>query len=319
MKLVYFGSSSFGVPSLGGIKESSHELCHIFTQPARPTGRGRKKRCTDAARWAQANDTGYTEAADINSDQMAEKISSFGADALVVIAFGQFIKSSILNLFPKGAYNVHGSLLPKYRGAAPVNWAVINGEKETGISIITVVKKMDAGDILACASTPIHPTDTAGTVHDRLAELAPDCLLNELDKIERCEASFTAQDESKATFAPKLSKSQGRIDFGKNAEDVFNMIRGMNPWPGAFGVLRSRNSGNSHRVTVCFAEMADPLDSDLQPGYLDENLNVVCGEGAVKIKTIKPAGKRSMSFEDFVNGRSIKAGDYFVMHDENNI
>jgi methionyl-tRNA formyltransferase len=263
-----------------------------------------------------ANNVGYTEAADINSDQMLEKISSFGASALVVIAFGQFIKDRVLELFDKGAYNVHGSLLPKYRGAAPVNWAVINGEKETGISIITVVKKMDAGDILATASTPIHKTDTAGTVHDRLSKLAPDCLVNELDKIERGEAAFTEQDESKVSFAPKLSKSDGQIDFRQNSVDIFNKIRGMNPWPGAYGVLHSSSADKDHRVMICFAETAKKSNPKLKAGYLDENLNVVCGKGALKIRTIKPAGKRTMSFEDFVNGRSIRTGDYFILQDE---
>ncbi len=174
MKIVFFGSGQIGVPSLGALADSADiELAHIFTQPARQAGRKQKPTPTPVAAWAMDNSVPCTEAENINSPDMIQMVTDCKADLLVVAAFGQKISNEVITLFEKGAINVHASLLPKYRGAAPVNWAVINNETETGVSIITLAEKMDAGSILAQSAIPIAPDDTAPIVSENLAQLAP--------------------------------------------------------------------------------------------------------------------------------------------------
>lgn len=313
MKIVYFGSSSFGLPSLEAVLTSRHELVHLFTQPARPTGRGKKLTPTDVKVWADSKNLPCSEAENINAPEHAVHIGSLGADALVVIAFGQFISSKIISLFAKGAINVHGSLLPRYRGAAPIHYAVMNGETETGITIITVVKRMDAGDMLAKASTPITPEDNAGTVHDRLANIAAPVLVETLDQLEAGTATFTPQDESQVTFAPKFTKADGLLDFHLPASDIYNKIRGLWPWPGAQTSFVPQGAGRSEPVILAQAEVVDSdAPADLSPGTLDAELNIVCLPGRLKIHRLKPAGKALMDFRDFVNGRHIRPGDVFT-------
>jgi len=169
MRIVYLGSGQFGINCLGAIEDSVHELAFIVTQPAMAAGRGKRPRPTPAACWAKQHSIGFIETEDVNSPENVRKIASFEPDLIVVIAFGQKIGNEIINLPPKGAINVHGSLLPKYRGAAPINRAVINGETETGISIITLAEQMDAGLVCGTAKTKIEPNETAGQLHDRLS------------------------------------------------------------------------------------------------------------------------------------------------------
>ena len=247
---------------------------------------------------------------------MLQKISEHEPDLIVVAAFGQKIGNKLINLPPKGAINVHASLLPKYRGAAPINWAIINGETETGVSVITVVDKMDAGDVLGIAATMIEPDETAGQLHDKLAKLAAPLLIETLDKIANGTATYTKQDHSKATLAPKLKKSNGILDFSEPAELLQRKIRGLWPWPGASAIYVSQKTSKRLRVTIAKAHIVDTQNTErLQPGALDENLNVVCGEKALEIVKIKPDGSALMDFKDFVNGRHTKPGDMFIRID----
>ncbi|MDD5011925.1 MAG: methionyl-tRNA formyltransferase, partial [Phycisphaerae bacterium] len=209
MKIVYCGCGKFGIDSLNALKASNHQLVHIITHPEKEAGRGRKLRANDVQQWAQQNNIPFNAIEDINSPQGIELVKKLGPDLLVVIAFGQKISAEIIRIAPKGAINVHGSLLPKYRGAAPINWAIINGEIQTGISIITLAEKMDAGEILAQARINIADDDSADIVHDALAKIAAPLLIETIDKIEAGRAVYTKQDNSKATRAPKLKKSDG--------------------------------------------------------------------------------------------------------------
>ena len=313
MKILFLGSGEFGLECLNTLARSSHNLRFIVTQPPHPAGRGRKPTPTPVARWADSNSIPYIETDNVNTPQMLEEISACEPDLIVVIAFGQKIGNELINLPPKGAINVHASLLPKYRGAAPINWPVINGDKQTGISIIALAEKMDAGDILAQSATDIGPEETAGLLHDRLAQMAAPLLLQTIDQIENDTAVYTPQDHSRATLAPKLKKSDGFLDFNEPAELLHRKIRGFSPWPGASAMYVSQKTEKPLRVTMAMAEVVETSNpADLPPGTLDETLNVICARDALKITKIKPTGSRLMDFKDFVNGHQTRAGDSFV-------
>jgi methionyl-tRNA formyltransferase len=310
MKIVYLGSGEFGIECLNNLVGSSHRLEFIVTQTPQPAGRGRRSTPTPVAVWAKSHDIPFIEAEDVNTPQVIKQIANYKPDLIVVIAFGQKIGSDLIKLPPKGAINVHASLLPKYRGAAPINWAIINGETQTGISIITLAEKMDAGDILGQLATEIKPDETAEQLHNRLAKLAAPLLLETIDKIANGTVIHTIQDHSKATLAPKLKKSDGFLDFAESADVLQRKIRGLWPWPGASVIYLSKKTNKSVRVTIaeaCAVPTSNP--AHLQPGTLDENLNVLCGEDALKIVKIKPDGSSLMDFRDFVNGRQTCPGD----------
>jgi methionyl-tRNA formyltransferase len=256
------------------------------------------------------------ETENVNTPPVIDKIAEHGADVTVVIAFGQKIGNDLINLPTKAAVNVHASLLPKYRGAAPINWAIINGETRTGVSIIRLAEKMDAGDILAQTQTDIKADETAGELHDRLAKLAAPLLLDALNQIAAGTVVYTEQDHSRATLAPKLKKSDGFLDFADSAKALRSRILGLWPWPGALAVYLSRKAAKPRQVTIAAADVvAGSNPSGLPPGTLDEDLNVVCGRDALRITKIKPAGRPLMDFKDFVNGRQTRPGDLFARID----
>ncbi|MFZ0035709.1 MAG: methionyl-tRNA formyltransferase [Sedimentisphaerales bacterium] len=313
MRIVYLGSGEFGIECLNVLAQSNHSLDFIVTQPSRQAGRGRKPTPTPVAVWTQAHSISFIETEDANAPQMLQKIAGYKPDLIVVVAFGQKIGNELIKLPPKGAINVHASLLPKYRGAAPINWAIINGETETGISLITLAEKMDAGEILGQVATDIEPDETAGQLHDRLAKLASPLLLETLDKIADGTVIYTRQDGSAATLAPKLKKSDGFLNFNDSAKSLSRKILGLWPWPGASAIYLSQKTEKPLRVTIAMACVVKASNAThLQPGTLDENLNVVCGENALKITKIKPDGSSLMDFKDFVNGRQTRPGDRLV-------
>jgi len=316
MKLVYLGSGEFGIDCLNAIERSDHSLGLVVTQPPRQAGRGQKPTATPAARWAKEHGVRFIEPADVNAPEVVEQIAVHRPELIVVAAFGQKIGNELINLPPEGIINAHASLVPKYRGAAPINWAIINGETESGVSIIKVVEKMDAGDILAQARTPIAPDETAGQLHDKLAKIAGPLLIETINKIADGSCTYTPQDDSKATSAPKLKKSDGFLDFAEPAQILQRKIRGLWPWPGASAIYISQDSGKGQRVTIAQASVVDTKErADLAPGTFDNNLCVVCGEKALRITKIKPAGASLMSFKAFTNGRSTRPGDRLVRID----
>jgi methionyl-tRNA formyltransferase len=313
MNIVYLGSGQFGLPSLEVIAASRHKITLVITQPAQPAGRGRKLTHTPAANWAFEKSIPVIETADINAPDVVEKIKRCGPDLIVVIAFGQKIGVEVTGIPPKGTINVHASLLPKYRGAAPINWAIVNGEVETGVTIITVAEKMDAGEMLAQAKTPICWDHTAEKLSEDLAKLAAPLLVETVDKIKAGTAQYVKQDESQATRAPKMKKSDGFLDFSEPAEVLLRKILGFWPWPGASAFYKSPGTGKQERVVFAKAEvlrMANPSGEIL--GTLDENLNVICGKDRLQILKLKPENSRQMSFADFVHGRHVNPGDRFI-------
>jgi len=313
MRIVYFGSSGFGLPSLEAIAGSRHTLAGVFTQPARPAGRHRDPKPTEVSLWCAARGIPCVEADNINAPNMQQRVAECGGDLLVVIAFGQKIGRTLIDRFCLGAINIHGSLLPKYRGAAPIHWAMMRGESETGISIIALADRMDAGMVLAQDRIPIEPNDTFLTLHEKLAALSAPLLLKTLDDIESGRAVYTPQDESLVTYAPKLTKADGYINWQRPAEEIANQIRALSPWPGAQSVYVSAKTGRSWRVTLDKAEVVEKPNeiSDIH-GMLDADLNVVCGRNRIKVVVIKPAGSDQMSFEAFARGRNSQPGDLFL-------
>ncbi len=317
MNIVYLGSGKFGLECLDSLGRSDHNLKFIVTQPAQQAGRGRKPRPTAVARWADERSIPFIESSNVNTSENIEKIAALEPDLIVVIAFGQKIGRELTSLPPKGAINVHASFLPKYRGAAPINWAIINGETKTGISIITLAEKMDAGQVLSQTETDIRPGETAGQLHDRLGELAAPLLSETIDQIAAGTAVYTEQDHSKATLAPKLKKTDGLLDFTEPAEVLAQKIRGFWPWPGASANYISKKSGKSVRVNIAMAEPVETSNpQSLAAGTLDENLNIICGQNALKTTKIKPAGSPLMDFKAFANGRQTQPGDSFVKIDK---
>ena len=317
MKIVYLGSGEFGIECLNVLAAARHNLPFIVTQPAHPAGRGRKPRPTPVADWAKSHSLPFLETDNANAPAVVEKIATLQPDLIVVIAFGQKIGNELIELPPKGAINVHASLLPRYRGAAPINWVIINGESETGISIISLAEKMDAGDIVSQAKTDIADDETAGQLHDRLAQMAAPLLLETIDKIADGTAIYTKQDHSKATLASKLKKSDGFLNFAESASHLERKIRGFWPWPGASAIYVSKRTSKSERVTIAQAYVVESSNpSGLPAGMLDEQLNIICGQNALKIMKIKPAGRSLMDFRAFVNGHATQPGDLFMKIDE---
>jgi len=313
MRIVYLGSGEFGIQCLNLLVESKHSLQFIATQPPHPAGRGRKPRPTPVAKWAGTHSIPFIETEDVNAPDSIKKIADYEPDLIVSVAFGQKIGNELINLPPRGAINVHASLLPKYRGAAPINWAILNGETETGISIITLAEKMDAGQILAQETTQILPNETAGQLHDRLAQIAAPLLVKTIDQIADGTATYTEQDHSKATLAHKLKKADGYLDFQEPAEVLARKIHGFWPWPGASAIYSSKNAQKSLRVIIAKAQVVETSKpAGLPAGTLDEDLNVICGRDALKITEIKPDGSRLMDFADFVNGQHTHPGDMFI-------
>jgi methionyl-tRNA formyltransferase len=313
MRIVYLGSGEFGIESLNALADSNHTLGLVVTQPPHGAGRGRKSRPTLVADWAKTSSVPFIETEDVNTAETIERIAALQPDLIVVIAFGQKISEQLINLPTKGAINVHASLLPKYRGAAPINWAIIKGERQTGISIIALAEKIDAGKVLGQVKTDIGEDETAGQLHDRLAKMAAPLLLKTINQIADGAAVYTEQDHSQATLAPKLKKTDGFLDFEEPAESLERKIRGLWPWPVASAIYLARKTAKSLRVSIAAAQIVVSSNpANLPPGTLDENLNVICGRNALAISKIRPAGGGLMDFKDFVNGRDAQPGDMFI-------
>jgi methionyl-tRNA formyltransferase len=317
MRIGYIGSGRFGLPCLNALRDSKHVLEFVLTQPSKAAGRGRRTTQTPVAQWAISNQTLFIETDNDSNPSVIEKIRGVNPDLILVIAFGQKICDEMINLPSKGMINVHGSLLPKYRGAAPINWAIANGESETGVTIATVTSQWDAGLILAQSKTPIDPDENAEKLNDRLSELAAPLLLETIGKIEDGTAEYREQDHNLASRAPKLKKSDGYVDFSLPAQTIRNMIRGFRPWPGVSAVYNSKTTGKNYRITIVEAQVVKGDNPEsLIPGTLDKNLNVVCGSDALRISQIKPAGRAEMAFEAFINGYHAAALDRFTKIEE---
>ena len=310
MRVVYFGSGEFAVPALRWLINSPHEIAAVVSQPDRPAGRGKKPMPTPVAQIANANHLTVHKVADANDAEIIAQIGSLQADLGIVAAFGQKLGAPLRAAFAGECINIHGSLLPKYRGAAPINWAILNGEPKTGVSVFRLVDRMDAGPVLIRRETMIGSTETAEELHDRLAGIACDALGATMKRLEQhMYDPGEPQDESLASKAPKLTKADGMLRFEEPAERLALRCRAMWSWPGARCVYRGAD-GRADEVTIATAS-AIPTQAAEPPGTITSLLTVATGQGSLEIHGLKPAGKRCMSWQDFVNGRHVRPGDRF--------
>lgn len=311
MKLVFLGTPEFAVPSLDALNAGRHEVALVVTQPDRPKGRGKRAQLPPVKLCAQNLGFHVAQPRKVSSEEGIELVKSLAPDAGVVCAYGEIISGTVLALAPEGFFNVHASLLPKFRGAAPVHHAILAGEAATGVTIIKLVEQMDAGDIVAAAQTPIAPGETTGQLTERLSRMGARLLVEALDRVEAGTAGFTPQDESRATYAPKVSKRDARIDWARDAEYLERFIRAMTPAPGAFTFLE--HSGRTMRLIVGGAALARGTG---EPGTVLESsrdrMVVAAGRGsAIQLMQVQPEGKRMMSTEEFLRGYRVAQGERF--------
>jgi methionyl-tRNA formyltransferase len=299
MNVIFAGSGEFGLPTLRALMDARHEIIQVVTQPDRPAGRGRHLTPTSIARLAAERALPTLKTANINEETLPP------ADLMIVIAFGQKIAPHHVAHARLGAVNLHGSRLPKFRGAAPINAAILAGEHVTGNSIIRLAQKMDAGAILAQSSVPIGEVETAGELHDRLALDGAPLMLETISKLLKNEATEIPQDDAQASRAPKLSRDVARIDWNQSAHRIALQIRGMYPWPGCHVRIIDENGDERSRATLVRARIVDGAGP---PGMVLLSGAVATGDGAVEIVELQPEGKRPMSLTAFRNGHLWHAG-----------
>jgi methionyl-tRNA formyltransferase len=309
MRVVFFGSSDFALPVLQAICESHHDVEAVVTQPPRPAGRGGHVRPTVVQTHAQQAGLECIACPDVNDPAVVEQVARLKSDVLCVVEFGQKILEPMRKTAPLEAFNLHASLLPALRGAAPINWAIIRGHAETGVTTFRLVDRMDAGPVFLRRQTPIDPSETAGDLKARLAKLGAALTLETLGQLSAGWISPEPQDEARSTRAPRLSKSDGHLEWDQDARALCCRIHGTNPWPGAQGLYVPRQ-GKSRRVTIARAQVTDGQSHD-RPGTLGDDLGVQTGQGRLRILEIKPAGKKLMAWADFVNGYRAAPGDRF--------
>ncbi len=302
MRIVFMGAAGLAVPSLEAIlTRGSDEVVGVVSQPDRPAGRKRIPAPCPLKAFAETQGLNVLAPEKISAPEVVEELAALKPDLFVVVAYGQYIPSCVIDLAEHEAINLHPSLLPKYRGSAPIQWAVSNGDRETGVSIIYVAKKMDAGDILRQETYPIADNVTSGELHDTLAVLGADLLLKAMDDIRNGIVVRRVQDESKVIEVRKLVKEDGEIDWSESAETIRNRIRAFNPWPGSTCKLP-----NGERLKIWHADLEEREGA---PGeVLDGRLLVATGEGALRLTEIQPSGKKRMPAEAYLNGHPLVPG-----------
>jgi methionyl-tRNA formyltransferase len=308
LRVVFFGTPAFAVPSLSAILSSAHPVVGVVTQPDRPRGRGQKTTEAPVKALARSAATPVLQPERLADAAFLDAFEAWNADIGVVAAYGRILSDRVLAIPRLGMINVHASLLPKYRGAAPVHRAVIAGERETGVTIMRVVRALDAGPMMLKGSRAIAPDETSEVVERDLAVLGARLLVRTLDDLSAGRAVETPQDESQATYAHRLTKEEGLVNWAATAEHLHNQIRGLYPWPHAYSFLRGR------RIILLQSTWSDdPVDG--QPGAVTaidaHGISVAAGRGVLRILQLQPEGRRPMSARDFLGGHPVAAGDHF--------
>ncbi len=306
MNLIFMGTPDFAVPTLKSLHASKHNISAVVTQPDKPKGRGRSLAPTAVKAYALEKGLTVWQPKKASAQDFIEQVAALEPDVIVVIAYGQILKPKLLDVPKLFCMNIHASLLPKYRGAAPINWALINGDTETGVTTMKMDAGMDTGDMLLKASMKIEPHHTATDLHDALSEMGAELALKTLDRLEAGDLIPEAQDSSLATMAPKMNKTDGLIDWNQPAEAIHNRVRGFEPWPGTYTFLHNK------RWRLGKTETTTGVDSDT-PGEIvrisDYGLEVGTGQGRLILKEIQPEGKKRMDVKSFLAGHPIKPGE----------
>ena len=301
MRLVFMGTPAFAVPTLRALLSSHHTVAAVFTQPDKPSGRGEKLSAPPVKQLAVEQDVSVLQPDKLKAPEWQPIFAGLNADAYVVVAYGKILPQWLLDLPRLGAYNVHASLLPKYRGAAPIHWAIANGETRTGITTMKLDAGMDTGDMLLQHEITIEPEDTCASIHDQLAEIGAGLMLKTLEALEKGAANRIPQDPGMATYAPMLKKSDGLLDWNQSAVSLHNRIRAFNPWPGTYTQVQAQT------LRVWRAQPAEALgDSLLPPGTLLHHSSgtamVACGTGFLKLEEVQMENRKRTSAVDFLHG-----------------
>ena len=299
LKIVFMGTPEFAVPSLDILVTNGYEIAGVITATDKLGGRGKKQLLESAVKkYARKHHIPVLQPKNLKDQAFQDELRSLGADLQVVVAF-RMLPEAVWDMPPKGTFNLHGSLLPKYRGAAPINWAVINGEKETGVTTFFIQHKIDTGDILLQKSMPIGENETAGDVHDRMMHLGAEAVLETVKMIESGEYELQVQDDSQATKAPKIFHETCEINFNQPADQVHNFIRGLSPYPAAWTTLREQN-------LKIFQTTKEITLHDLPPGrfFSDHKkwLKISTPDGFVQVHELQLEGRKRMGVVDFLNG-----------------
>jgi methionyl-tRNA formyltransferase len=313
------GTPEFAVPTLEALLESRHEVVGVFTNPDRRSGRGKKVHPSPVKAAAVAAGVPVYQPRRVRgNDEALETLRAWAPDVTVVAAYGQILPVEILEVAPMGSLNVHASLLPKYRGAAPINWCIVRGEDATGITIMRMEAGLDTGPMLLEESVEITPEMTSAELHDLLAPMGGPMVLRALDGLLDGSITPRVQDHDAATWAPMIKKEDGAVDFSGTARQVADHIRGFNPWPGAYAshVTSLGSDEQPSRIKLHRARVVEDASVGGQPGEVLEAsgdaLVVACGEGAVAMLELQAPGKRAMGARDFMNGFNVMKGQFFV-------
>lgn len=308
-RVVFFGTPEFAVPSLRALLADDITVVGVVTQPDRPQGRGLAVLPPPVKVAAREADLPVIQPASVRAADALAAIAAWEPDCLVVVAYGQILPKGLLAMPRLGAYNLHASLLPKYRGAAPINWAIMRGERETGVTVQHMVSKLDAGDIVRQVAVPIGERETAGELHDRLAEVGARLLVETLRAVFAGKATRVPQDETQATYAPLLTRDHGRIDWARPAVEIDRLIRGLNPWPVAF------TSAGGRALKIWRAEPlpgAGEAAVGAAPGQIvaagEDGLDVVTGDGILRLLEVQGEGGRRMAAGEYLRGHRLQAG-----------
>ena len=308
MNIVFMGTPEFALPTLEKIHNSSHSILSVITQPDRPKGRGQKQVDSPIKKFALENNLPVLQPATVNTKEFIASLLENRPDYIIVVAFGQILSETLLKVPKQFCINLHSSLLPKYRGAAPINRAILNGETRSGVTTMIMDKGMDTGDILLVDETPIEQNDDAQCLHDKLSEQGGKLVLETLSRLQKNDLLPTPQNSDLASYAPKLKKEESLIDWKIDAENIFNKIRGLSPWPGTHTLY------NGKRLAILKGEIVLGESSD-RPGHVeritDTGIEVGTGKNRLKITELKLEGKKAMPVKSFLSGYKITRDDIF--------
>ncbi|PIP73352.1 MAG: methionyl-tRNA formyltransferase [Nitrospinae bacterium CG22_combo_CG10-13_8_21_14_all_47_10] len=308
MNIVFMGTPEFALPTLKALHHSSHSIQAVITQPDKPKGRGQKLIVSPIKQYALDSNLPILQPKTVNAPEFIDSLMQNRPDIIIVVAFGQILSETFLKIPKRFCINLHSSLLPKYRGAAPIHRSILKGDTRTGVTTMIMDKGMDTGDILLMQETPVHETDNAQTLHDTLSEMGGALVLETLKRLEENTLLPVPQDHSQATYAGKLKKEEGLIHWEQSATTLFNQVRGLTPWPGSYTLF------NKKRLRIIKAEVTAGSPDD-KPGQVarvtDMGIEVGTGDGRLVITELQPEGKKSMSAKSFLAGHKIEQGTLF--------
>ncbi|HYJ59479.1 MAG TPA: methionyl-tRNA formyltransferase [Methyloceanibacter sp.] len=304
MRIIFMGTPDFAVPALRAIRESGHEIAAVYTQPPRAAGRGMALRKSPVQREAEQAGLTVLTPERLKSTEETEWFRALNADAVVVVAYGQILPRPLLEATRHGAFNIHASLLPRWRGAAPINRAIMAGDRETGVSIMRIAEGLDTGPVCREVRIQIGRDETAGELHDRLAAEGAALMVEALAELEAGRLDCRPQPEDGVTYATKIEPRETRIAWNRPAAEVHDIIRGLSPYPGAWFEIDL--NGRKERVRALRSTLVEISGA---PGaVLDDHLTIACGEGAVRLVAVQRAGKRPMAADEFLRGAALGSG-----------